>query len=143
MDHMNLLDIILLLSGGASLGVLGHTFFLELKATGKIKPAITATEAKIEGLGQVLEHESQTQLQRFEAFAASFNPEDLLKRIETTMSQAGDDLAAKISALPAVIEAKATATITDLQSQLAAEQADHAADLAKVGDAVNAAMPPA
>jgi hypothetical protein len=79
-----------------------------------------------------------TGVPKVEDFAAT-----LETRIKTAMSQAGDDLAAKIAALPAAIEAKANTTITDLQNQLAAEQADHQADLSKADAAVIAATPAA
>lgn len=69
--------------------------------------------------------------------------EPLEARIKTAMSQAGDDIVAKVAAIPAAIEAKSAATISDLQAQLDAEKADHAADLTNIGGAVAAATPSA
>jgi hypothetical protein len=64
--------------------------------------------------------------------------ETIFEGVRNLMSQAADDLAAKISALPAEFEAKFNAQIADIQGQLDAEKADHAADIAKLSDAVNA-----
>lgn len=136
---MNFFDFLFIGGGGAVIGVLAHVFYLELKATGKIKPAVSATEAKIEGLGQIVAADGQAAIERFEALAKSFDPEALIQRIETTMSQAGDDIVAKVAALPAAIEAKSAATISDLEAKLAAEQADHATDLTNIDGALTAA----
>lgn len=135
---MSLFDIILIFAGGGMVGVLGHIFYLELKATGKIKPAITATEAKIEGLGQILEHEGQASLQRFEAFAKTFNPETFLKQVETTMSDAGNAIVAKLQTIESNIDAKLAAAAAPVQAQLDAEVADHQADLGAIAPLVDA-----
>lgn len=135
---MTAFDVACILLGGALAGVLGHIFYLELKATGKIKPALTATEAKIEGLGQILEHEGQASLQRFEAFLATFNPELFLKQMETTMSEAGNALVAKLQTIETEIDVKIAAAAGPVQAQLDAEVADHQADLTAIGGAVDA-----
>lgn len=63
----------------------------------------------------------------------------LERRIHIAMSQAGDEIVAKVAALPAAIEAKSAVTISDLQAQLDAEKTDHAADLTNIDGAVTAA----
>lgn len=135
---MSLFDIILIAGGGALFGVLGHVFYLELKATGKIKPAITATEAKIEGLGQILEREGQAAIERSEAFAKSFNPEAFLKQVETTMSDAGNAIVAKLQTIESEIDAKIAGAAAPVQAALDAEVADHQADLGAIAPLVDA-----
>lgn len=67
--------------------------------------------------------------------------ETIVEGVRNLMSQAAEDLAAKIAALPAEFEAKFNVQLAAAADALAAEQADHAADLAKVGDAVTAITP--
>lgn len=69
--------------------------------------------------------------------------ETIFEGVRHLMSQAAEDLAAKIAALPGELEAKFQVQVSDLQSQLDAEKADHAADIQTLTDAVNAVTPPA
>lgn len=113
--------------------IVGAYFHFKGPSPSKASPSIDL-ETVVEAVRGLI----ATGVPKVEDFAATIE-----QRIKTAMSQAGDDLAAKIPVLVAAVEAKSAATVTDLQTQLAAEQADHQADLAKTEAAIAAATPTA
>lgn len=133
---MNLIDFALVEAANAGAAFLVWRFLLPKTASGS--PVIPTS---LSAFGQILSNGEQAVIKRLDAFEASLQLPTLETRIQNAMSQAGDELVAKIAALPAAIEAQANGQITSLQTELDAEKADHAADLANADAAVAAATP--
>lgn len=133
---MNLIDFALVEAANAGAAFLVWRFLLPKTASGS--PIIPTS---LSAFGQILSNGEQAVIKRLDQFEASLQLPTLETRIQTAMSQAGDELVAKIAALPAAIEAQANGQITTLQTELDAEKADHVADLANADAAVTAATP--
>lgn len=88
-------------------------------------PAGAATiPTTLEGFGQILSHEGQAVLKRFDDFEASFQPEQFIERMRVLMSQEFKDAFAAFQAAVAADKAAAVALAeTAIQPQIDAATA--------------------